>query len=277
MENNVWIASAKAGLISPSFERLLPDAYLLAADGKRLFCALREKGMVLNTQTDSYLNASPGLEAMSLSGDGRFLYELSGECDSLMCLDVLSGHPLFWVKSGCYPQGLHMHPTQPLIAVAAGATSEILVYETPQLSPFFPYRVPGIASRVTFNKHGIVFLSAVEKGDLHTLVGLIRQGNPSFEEFGVYKGVPGAICSLPDESVVFSFSNTLMRVRLRPYKVLFVKHMEGLITSIDYQNGLILLCDSAMGTVSTLPVIRPYMPNLVYEGDALHAIFMGNV
>ncbi len=273
MEGNIWIAAGEKGLL-PAIRALdLPDAHLLAVGQDQLFCFSRQKGEVLYVQKERWLSSAPGLEAMCISQNGRFLYQLSGEADTLLCVDVKTAQPLFSVKCGCYPQDLSLHPAYSLIAAATGAAGEIKVFKTPDLTPHSTYRVPGIAARVAFAKTGLVFLSAVEKGDVHTMLGLIRHGSSSFEELALYKGLPGSLCILPDGTVVLSVWGQLIRVRLRPYKVLFSKPVEGLITHIAQDSGELLLTDSALGQVSLMPLNQSRQMLPLYQGDWVYGVF----
>lgn len=275
-DGNVWIAAGDKGLvrIGGKVKANLPDAHLLGVGGENLFCFSRKKGEVLNLKKEQWLAAAPGLESMCLSKDGRFLYELSGEADVLICVDMKSGNPLYLTKCGCFPQGLCLHPTGSWLAAATGAAGEIKIYQAPKLYPDQTYRVPGIAARVVFSASGLVFLSAVEKGEIHTLLGLIRHGTNGYEEVALYKGLPGDLLALPDGSVMLSVFGQLLSVKLKPYKLLFAEATEGLVTHIARGGGKLLLTDSVMGQVSLLPLSAPHEKRLLYQGDWVHGVFV---
>lgn len=277
MTDNVWIAAGQAGLFTPRGETLpralLPDASLLAMGGGQLFCACRERCQVLNVHRSAWLPSAPGISAMCVSRDGHYLYQLSGDCDSLFCVDAEKAQPLFLNRCGCYPQSLHLHPVWPLLAAAAGATGEILLFEAPSLKLTGAQRVPGVASCAVFVPHGLVFLSAIEKGDICTLLGLIRHGGAGPEELAVFPGVPGSLLPLEDGTVMVSVSGALMRVALAPFRVLFSRYSDGLITGMACEKGHVLLCDSAAGQVAVMGAGYPYPHRICYEGDALHALF----
>ena len=251
----------------------LPDAHLLGVGGAGLFCFSRRKVEVLHLNKEQWLAAAPGLESMCLSRDGRFLYELSGEADALYCVEVKSGKPLYMAKCGCYPQGLCLHPSGRWLAAAAGATGEINVYEAPELHLEKTCRVPGIAARIAFIGTGIVFLSAVEKGEIYTLLGLVRHGAKGYEEVALYRGLPGDLLALPDGSIMLSVLGQLMHAEIKPYKLLSTLPMEGLITHIAHNGRDTLLTDSALGQVSLLSLRAPHEKKVLYQGDWVYGVF----
>ena len=272
--SDVWIAAGDGGLLDPKGDIIsLEDAHLLAAGNAQMFCFSRKRAEVLHLQKESWLPAAPGLEAMCPCESGRYLYELSGEADALICVDVKSARPVFSIKCGCYPQDLCLHPSHSMLAAALGATGEISVYQAPNLVLQKNYRVPGIATRVAFIKQGIVFLSAVEKGEVHTMLGLIRHGAKAFEEVALFKGLPGALCALPDGSIALSVWGQIIRLWIRPFKVLFSYPLDGLVTHIEQAQGQLLLTDTASGAVSLIGIYPPHQRRQLFRGEWVHGIF----
>lgn len=100
----------------------------------------------------------PGICRLLLSRDGKRLYALCRDADSVLMLDAESGAPLVLCRVGIAPNAMEMDDTGTVIAVAGGICEEVILLDAQNLC---------ILKRM--NTRGIVQDTLIANGKLYAL------------------------------------------------------------------------------------------------------------
>ena len=90
----------------------------------------------------------PGVRKMLASCDGKRLYVLCEEADSLLMLDAQDGSPLFINRAGVSPQSMALDETGSVMAVAGGASGEMILMDGETLNVTARYDTHGMVMDV---------------------------------------------------------------------------------------------------------------------------------
>ncbi len=224
-------------------------------------------------KADSVFSGPPGLECMQSSPDGAWLYLLSGEADSLHAVAAETGELIYGNEAGVYPRSIHVHPNGKTVAVAGGASGEVLLFQAPSLNLYRRISVPGIACRVAFVEGGIAVLCAVEDDEVQTLLGYIGSNRSQMDEVMVLPGLPGTLQPLPDGSVLASSVGTLAKVPLRQKAMVWRSDSFGLPGALSVWGEEVLVSDPLLGKVMALNWRRPREQRVLFEGVEAVAVF----
>lgn len=216
----------------------------------------------------------PGLTDMCASSDGRALYLLGGDADRLHAVDALSGGVMYGCDAGVYPRAMRLSPSGEYLAVAGGASGEALVLLTPALQPLLRVPVPGVACAVDFWRGRLIALCAVEDGDIRT--GLYIAGRTAGAEEALrLPGLPGALLTLPDGSVMLGTTRGLTRLSLEKRRVLFHANDYALPTRLSACGDEALVTDGVAGAVKRLPWRTPWEARTLCAGGEADGAFAG--
>ncbi len=286
MQPVIWIADRELGLFLWSRDdfRQIPCAlnwpHAPCPAVSQFFCACKKRDMVQrfvfwegNWKAEGEFPAPPGLECMQSSPEGGWLYLLSGEADSLHTVAAATGELLYGNDAGVYPRCVQVHPTGKLVAVAGGAAGEVLLFQAPSLNLYRRIPVPGIACQAAFVEGGLAVLSAVEDGEVQTLLGFIAGNRAVMEEVLVLPGLPGALQPLPDGTVLAGSVGMLAQVALRQKKVVWRSDSFGLPGTLSVRGEEVLVSDPLPGRVILMNWRRPRDQRLVFEGVEAAAVF----
>ena len=248
----IWAAAGSQGLWRGTPGRIWrqyeapPQPMRLAQGGGRVVVACAG-GEVFEVSSRLLLGQCPGVEAMALSSDGRYVYLLSGETDSLMCSRADTGEMLYLNRAGSYPRDVRLDSRGMSLAVAAGAAGEALVFSAPELRLLKRYAIPGVVWQAMFIPGGLAVMTAVEEGQIFTLLGGVKE---SFRQWAKLPGLPGALCLCPDGTLAAATSECLMRCCPRPFRILWQIRREGLPNCLCAGSAGLLISDSLMGWAS---------------------------
>lgn len=211
----------------------------------------------------------PGVEAMALSPEGKYVYLLSAETDSISCCRADTGELLYLNQAGAYPRDMRLDSRGVMLAVAAGAAGEALVFSAPDLRLIRSFKVPGVVWQTAFVPGGLAVMTAVEEGQVFTLLGGIWERRGIFQQWAQMPGLPGALCLCRDGTLTAASSECLLRCRLHPFKPLWQYRREGLPQHLcDHGSGL-LLSDPLQGCVSL--IMGPGSERTLFEGEEVFA------
>ena len=101
----------------------LPGSGVLCVSGKALFCASGEDRVIWKLDSEALMPqavfpAGPGVCDLCVSRDGKRLYALLGEADSVLMCDAGTGAALVVCRCGVNPR--HMALSGDVLAVAGG-------------------------------------------------------------------------------------------------------------------------------------------------------------
>lgn len=288
MQPTIWVADGEQGLFlwGPEGFRRIPCALLWphapCPAGKRFFCACKTRGAVQRflpgedgwSAEEEFL-APPGLECLQASPDGNLLYVLSGEADSLNTVAADTGELLYGNAAGVYPRNVQVNPTGRLLAVAGGAAGEVLLYSGPSLNLIRRIPVPGIACQAAFVEDGLAVLCAVEDGEVHTLLGYIGGGRAAMDEVLLLPGLPGALKSLPDGTVLAGSAGALCRAWPKQRRAIWQSSAFGLPSTLSVRGEQVLVSDPLLGRVTLMNWRRPREQRVIFEGTEVAAAFQG--
>jgi len=272
MGAGVWVAAGSKGLWNRNPQGLWrqeeapPLPLRLAQEEGRVVVACAG-GEVFEAARRRCLTVCPGVEAMAL--DGAHLYLLSGETDSLLCCRASTGEMLYLNRAGSYPRDMRLDSRGRMLTVAAGAAGEALVFSAPDLRLIRSFKVPGVVWQAVFVPGGLAVMTAVEEGQVFTLLGGIWEQRGIFQQWARMPGLPGALCLCRDGTLTAASSECLLRCRPHPFKVLWQYRREGLPQHLSDHGNSLLLSDPLQGRVSL--ITEPGSEQTLFEGEEIFA------
>lgn len=135
----------------------------------------------------------PGIKQLMLSRDGRRLYALCSEADSLLMLSTDTGMPMVLAQVGVNPTCMALDKNGEIIAVAGGACGEILLLRANSLRLMGRMTVRGMAFSVAVGSDTVYALSLTETMD--SMLTAFLPGGIRRER--LLSGMPGAIAPAP--------------------------------------------------------------------------------
>ena len=134
----------------------------------------------------------PGVRQMMTSCDGKRLYVLCEEADSVLMLDAQDGSPLYINRAGVNPQAMAMDETGRIMAVAGGASGEIMLMDSETLNVTARYDTRGMAFAVLLWGNRVYALSLDET--LNTMFSAFGPGG--WRNMIRLPGMPGTLSVL---------------------------------------------------------------------------------
>ena len=262
----LWIADEERGLLCPFSSRTLcPQPLCLCACGSAVVCACLREGRVYAGDSGRELACyplPPGVRCMcALPGA---LYCLSGEADSLSMLCPMTGQLLLCAGAGCDPRDMTMSPDRRLLAAAGGAAGQLLLYDCRDLRLLRGIPLPGIVPAACFCGAELMALCAVEEGEIAArLYRVSPRGVVS--ELRRLPGLPGALLSLPDGSLLTGTLGQLLH--LRPDGRVLHRFPAALPARLRLYRGFALCADPLDAAVRRL-LPREGQTETLYAGGA---------
>lgn len=179
--------------------QVLEGAGALCADGRQIFaadqrgCAIWRLDRDTLTITGQY-TGGPGVTQLMLSGDGRRLYALCSEADSLLMLSARNGAPMVLNRVGVNPCAMAMDERGEVIAVAGGACGEVLLLSAHSLNLVGRFAASGVVFGAAIVSGTVYALSLSETMD-SVLTAFLPGG--SRREL-VLAGMPGTLAIVPE-------------------------------------------------------------------------------
>lgn len=181
----------------------LKGAGALAAAGNRVYVFSSWGNMIwgLDCRTlipTGLFAGGPGVCQMMASRDHERLYALCEEADSLLMLSAKDGAPLLVNRAGVGPRAMAMDKAGEVIAVAGGASGEILLMDSRTLSISARLETDGMAFGVLLWKGRVYALSLDET--LNSVCTVFSQGGK--RNVCLLPGMPGTLCVLGGQVAV---------------------------------------------------------------------------
>lgn len=244
----LWIADSERGLmyVKESTRRLCTQALCLTVCGDRVICAAQDGAHVFSPSAQGLggYPLPPGTCRMCALPDA--LYALSSEADSVSLVCPMTGRLRLCARAGCYPRDMQLSPCGRYLLIAGGAAGEALVMSAQDLSLLRRIALPGIVSAAAFAGRDICALCAVEESDM-TALALRISARGVKSEILTRRGLPGAVCSLPDQTLLCGLLGETLRLRMDG-RVL-QRYPGGLPQSIRMGRSAALIADPLDGSV----------------------------
>lgn len=231
--------------------------------GARLYCAdVSEPSVyVFNANTLEHeltLPAAPEIEALSLSENGMYLYALAGGADSVQMLDAGHGRLLNIVKAGMHPRAIAQSEQGTCIAVAGGATSDVIILDSKTLRVLGVYPTDGVTCDCCFFAGQLMAMCMAGEYDVGTIVGAVSVGG-KWTPWIKLPGLPGAMAPCGGGLLVGHLRSLTMldppngRIRWQtkiaglPSAIVpvgraacYMDSLEGIVGLVDLRRGTIL-------------------------------------
>lgn len=247
----LWIADSERGLVymRESAQTLCRQAQCLTVCGDRVICAAYDSARVFTPegQLIGQYPLPPGTCRLCALPDA--LYALSSEADSVSLLCPITGRLRLCAQAGCYPRDMHLSPCGRYLLIAGGAAGEALIFSSQDLSLLTRCALPGIVCAAAFMGREVCALCAVEEGDMSTLALRISPRGVISEIF-TCRGLPGAICALPDQTLLCGVLGETLR--LKADGRILQRSPGGLAQSIRAWRETALIADPVDGSVQRI-------------------------
>ncbi|MEG0767381.1 MAG: beta-propeller fold lactonase family protein [Clostridia bacterium] len=219
-----------------------------------------------NLQPVQCYAAGKGIEHICLSRDGRRLYALLGEADSLLMLDVDAGYPLMSTPVGVHPRDMRLDHSGRWLAVAGGASGSILMLEADTLRVRAEYAVDGIACGVLFGREEMLALCASGDYELHTVIGGIRPHQGLWHERFTLPGLPGAF-AMSAQGLYVGHLGGIALFQERNGTVIWKLTLRGLPDQLLPIGHQLCFADRLEGRLGILDATQPQLLRTLRQGE----------
>ena len=165
------------------------DALFAACGGESVIWRLDKSTLV----PTGVFAGGPGIAQLMLSCDGRRLYALCSEADSLLMLSAETGMPMVLARAGVNPADMALDERGETIAVAGGACGEVLLLSARSLRLMGRLPVRGMVFAVVTVSGAVYALSLTETMD-SVLTAFLPGG---IRREMLLSGMPGALAAAP--------------------------------------------------------------------------------
>lgn len=173
----------------------LQGARALCYHGGALFCASRWGDTLwhLDARTLSPLRVlalGPGVTRLCCAPDGRMLYALCEDADSLLCLSLQTGQPLLLARTGLAPRDLTLTPAGLLVAGGVLCEAQLFCPQTLHLRARIP--TPGLCAGAALCRGALCTFSMTEQA-----TGLLCAHDSAFAVCARREidALPGGLCA----------------------------------------------------------------------------------
>lgn len=217
----------------------------LCMAGRALFCACRKENVIWRFDREQLIPTAlfaggPGVNAMLCSRDGRRLYVLCAEADSLLMVDADSGAPMILNRVGLSPHGMAMDETGETIAVAAGEYERTVLLRSDTLDVVRQLPMPGMVYAAVLHNQAVYSLCMTPA--LHSvLVTVLPCGNARSLAL---RGMPGALL-WGRRALLAATSEQLYTVSADGARIIHQADVPGRAQKLLRCEGRILLHDAA--------------------------------
>ena len=227
----------------------LEGAGPLCACGDALYCACPQERMIWRLDARSLtptglFAGGPGMRALLASPDGKRLYVLCSDADSLLMLDGETGAPLALNRVGVNPGSMAMDESGSMLAVAGGECAQTVLLCARTLNVLTSLPVEGVAMGVAVGAGMVYTLSLTERLasalTVHAPGGVCRKRT--------LRGTPGALCICP-EGLLAATGGWLQMISAEGLRVLACHPAPGRAARLLCREGQRLLLDEWSGTL----------------------------
>ena len=205
MAQEIYVAHRGGiGVYSMEGEKLraaaLEEAGALCISGAHIFCAVEEGRAILrlNRHTltpEAVFAGGPGVSQLMVSADGRLLYALCAEADSVLMLDAVSGMPMIVCRAGCNPQQMALRGD--MLAIAGGESGCVHLLDAHMLEQRGCLSMPGPVYSVDMDEYAVYALCLTPSLDAL----LVTQAQERRVQIAM-EGMPGRVLRLEERLLV---------------------------------------------------------------------------
>ncbi|MBR5560234.1 MAG: hypothetical protein IKU73_02360 [Clostridia bacterium] len=205
MAQEIYVAHRGGiGVYSMAGEKLraapLAGAGALCVSGAHIFCAAEEERAILrlNRHTltpEAVFSGGPGVSQLMTSADGRWLYALCAEADSVLMLDAVSGMPMIVCRVGCNPQQMALRGD--MLAIAGGESGCVHLLDAHTLDQRGCLPMPGPVYSVDMDECAVYALCMTPALD-----ALLVTQTPERSTRIAIEGMPGRMLRLEERLLV---------------------------------------------------------------------------
>ncbi len=223
----------------------------------------------------SAMPAAPGVNEMMFSACGRYLYQLSGDADSIHTRSVRTGELLYAAPAGVFPRCMKRSPSGRRILCAGGAVNEALLLNAPDLTTERTLLTRHPCFAADFWRDGLVLVCAAEGEDIRTVVCTMKPKDIRPQTLAELPGPPCAVCVCPDgATALLSARMGLYRIDLRTGKVWWNRPEWALCMRLECRGQTALISDTPDGSVCILHLNRPWEQQIIARHADSQACFV---
>lgn len=220
-------------------EAPMKGAGAICADEESVFCAGADGAIWRlarrSLMPQSIFSGGPGVCDLSVSPDGKKLFALVGEADSVLMSDVLTGKPEAVNCCGCNPQQLTFGDG--ILAVAGGESGCVHLYDPATLAGLGQISMPGPVYGAAI-RDGCIYALCLT-AQLNSI--LIRKKGASQRSL-LLEGMPG--CLYMADSVLLAATQGWLHVlSLDDFRLLLRQKAPGCAARMRIVNGRVFLHD----------------------------------
>lgn len=188
----------------------------------------------------------PGMTALARSPDGRRLYALCSDADSVLMLDAQSGTPLMLARAGLNPPQFALDGEAQVLAVAGGACGEALLLSAGTLKLLGRLAMPGPVLSVALCGGTVHALCLNET--LNTTMVTVERGGAQRQR--QLSGMPGAL--LGHAGTLLAATQGCLYIFTAQGDLLGSRHAPGRAGRLTTDGSRLMLCDALGETLFAL-------------------------
>lgn len=246
MAQEIYVAyRGGIGVYSMAGEKLraaaLEGAGALCISSTHIFCAVEEGRVILrlNRHTltpEAVFVGGPGVSQLMASADGKQLYALCNEADSVLMLDAVSGMPMIVCRAGCNPQQMALRGD--MLAIAGGESGCVYLLDAHTLEQRGCLSMPGPVYSVDMDEYAVYALCLTPS--LDSL--LVTQARERCMQIAM-EGMPGCVLRL-EERLLVSVHRHLYDVRTDGSRILHACAAPGRAVGVMAAERTLLFVDA---------------------------------
>lgn len=193
---------------------------------------------------------APGTCEMRFSLCGRYLFQLGSDADSIHARSTATGELICAAPVGVFPRCMRLDSTGRQILCAAGAVSEALLLDAPELSvrQVIPTRHPCFLA--DFWREGVVLVCAAEGEDIQTVLYTLRPHDIRPRQLLTLPGAPCALAVCAEgTAALISTREGLLKIDLRTGIIVWNCPEWALCMRVECRGGQALISDTVDGGI----------------------------
>ena len=218
---------------------VLEGSGALCAQGNCIICACGQMIWRLDAQSlmpTALFAGGPGICSLALSQDGRMLYALCAEADSLLALCSRSGAPQIINRAGVNPRMMALDDG--VIAVAGGESASALLFCAGTLDCIAQLPMPGSVQAVALHKGNVYALCCCGT----QTAALVTVSKSGLRETLALCGAPGALLA-GHGGVLAATHGRLYRISPEGGRILDCMRAPGRADALSLSGGCLWLVD----------------------------------
>lgn len=250
--NGVWIVQGEhSRRIDRSFS--WPCAPCSGPECAAFCCGESRECLCLQKSTwkpAGVMPCAPGICDMCFSPCGGYLYQLSGDADSLHARSTENGELLYAVPSGVFPRCLRQENGGRRLLCAGGALNRAFLFNAPELTINHEIQTAHPCFAADFWPGGLVLVCAGEGDDIRTIVFVLDDLSRKPGKILELPGMPCSMCVCGSEPcALVSTWNGLYKIQLITGSILWSRPEWALCFRMQCRGRYVLASDLPDGGV----------------------------